>query len=394
MSFKLKLESLYKIYGKKENKNIALSLLKQRKTKEEIHRETGNVVGVNNVNLEVEEGEIFVIMGLSGSGKSTLLRCVNCLERPSSGTVRLRTSNDIIDMTSLNSKELRKVRQKYISMVFQHFGLFPNRTVFDNVMFGLEIQHKEKKYIQLQVENFLEMTGLREWKNYYPSQLSGGMRQRVGVARALVVNTDIILMDEPFTALDPYTKYILQDEFLKLHSKLNKTVLFVTHDLTEAIKMGNKLAIMSDGKVLQAGHPQHILHNPATEFVAKFVKYINPLDCLSAGSIIAKKRERSAGIEITSDADGSVRCIIKDRPFPIIRLEDVTKLSNIQGNPVVVSICEDENLRTVLNVKEYSNLPIAVHGRNGHFVGFIEDTDILAILIECVKIGGVEGGNS
>lgn len=264
----LRIENLTKIYG--SHISEAITLLKAGKTKEEIVKATNSVIGVYNVSLDVSEGEFFVIMGLSGSGKSTLLRCLNRLIEPTAGEIWL----DDEEILKLDKKSLQQLRQKKISMVFQQFALFPHRTVLENVAYGLEIQKIAKSERLAKAEKNLQLVGLSGWENKYPSQLSGGMQQRVGLARALCNDPEILLMDEPFSALDPLTREEMQDELVYLQKQMKKTIIFITHDLYEALKISDRIAFMLNGEIVQIGTPKEIISEPATEYVHKFVNNI------------------------------------------------------------------------------------------------------------------------
>lgn len=277
---KLVISSLYKIFGKRPK--AALSLLEMGRSKEEILEETGQTVGLQAIDLEIFEGEIFVIMGLSGSGKSTLLRCLNRLIPPTSGKILL----DGIDIASLDEAGLREIRRKKLGMVFQNFALLPHRSVFDNVAFGLEVQEIPESERLEKARQTLEMVGLSGYGESMPDQLSGGMKQRVGLARALASDPDILLMDEAFSALDPIIRAGMQDELLDLQNALNKTIVFVTHDLDEALKLGNRIALMKDGRIIQVGTPEEILTAPADAYVARFVAGVDMTRVLTAEGVM------------------------------------------------------------------------------------------------------------
>lgn len=279
---KIVVENLVKIFG--ENPARALKMLKEGKSKEEILKTTKHTVGVYNVSFRVEAGETFVLMGLSGSGKSTLLRCLNRLIEPTSGKVLI----DGEDITAMDDNKLRETRRKKLGMVFQRFALFPHRTVVDNVAYGLEIQGIGKEQRLEKARQVLEVVGLKEWENSMPGQLSGGMQQRVGLARALASDPDILLMDEAFSALDPLIRKGMQDELLSLQASLNKTIIFVTHDLDEALKIGDRIALMKDGSIIQTGTPEEILTNPANEYVEKFVEDVDISKVLTAEGVMKK----------------------------------------------------------------------------------------------------------
>lgn len=260
------LKDISKIYGKHCDK--ALALLKENAPNTEIFQQTGCQIGLRNINLQMNGNSIFCIIGLSGSGKSTLVRHINRLIEPSCGEVWACETN----VTALSQAELRTFRQERVSMVFQHFGLLPHLTVLQNVAYGLKVRGVSKAEQQEQARYWLNEVELSGYENAYPAQLSGGMRQRVGLARALTANTDIILMDEAFSALDPLIRMKLQDLVLNLQQRLNKCIVFITHDIDEAIKMGNYIAILNSGELIQTGTPQELLQNPANEYVAEFMQ--------------------------------------------------------------------------------------------------------------------------
>ncbi len=279
---KIKVSDVTKIFGKSSKK--ALQLLKDGKSKEQILKETGSTVGVNRASFEVNAGEIFVIMGLSGSGKSTLVRLLNRLIEPTIGQVQI----DGKDVVKMNKEELREVRRKKISMVFQKFALFPHKTVLENTEYGLEIQGVEKDMRSKKALESLELVGLKGYENQYPSQLSGGMQQRVGLARALANDPDILLMDEAFSALDPLIRKDMQDELLELQSTMEKTIVFITHDLDEALRIGDRIALMKDGNIVQIGTPEEILMNPSNEYVERFVEDVDLSKVLTAHHVMKR----------------------------------------------------------------------------------------------------------
>ncbi|WP_277631472.1 quaternary amine ABC transporter ATP-binding protein [Atopococcus tabaci] len=279
---KVKVENLVKIFGRREEQ--ALKLVREGKSKEEILKQTGATVGVNRANFSVEEGEIFVIMGLSGSGKSTLVRMLNRLIEPTEGNIYIDGEN----ISTMNEQELREVRRKKISMVFQNFGLFPHRTILENTEYGLEVQGIDKETRQKKAEKALENAGLLPYKDQYPNQLSGGMQQRVGLARALANDPEILLMDEAFSALDPLIRRDMQDELIEMQKNMNKTIIFITHDLNESLRLGDRIAIMKDGEVVQIGTGEEILTNPANEYVQRFVEDVDRAKVLTAENIMER----------------------------------------------------------------------------------------------------------
>ncbi|RAL26425.1 quaternary amine ABC transporter ATP-binding protein [Thermoflavimicrobium daqui] len=290
--YKIEVKNVTKIFGHSTKK--ALQLLHEGKSKEEIKKKTGANVGVNRANFYVNSGEIFVIMGLSGSGKSTLVRLLNRLIQPTEGEVFI----DGEDIIKMSSEQLRNVRRKKISMVFQKFALFPHRTVRENVEYGLEIQGVSPQARKEKALESLKLVGLEGWAESFPDQLSGGMQQRVGLARALANDPDILLMDEAFSALDPLIRKDMQDELIDLQQTMQKTIIFITHDLDEALRIGDRIALMKDGSIVQIGTTEEILTNPANEYVEQFVEDVNLSKVLTAETIMTK------GEAIILDKDG------------------------------------------------------------------------------------------
>ncbi|MGN7818754.1 quaternary amine ABC transporter ATP-binding protein [Chitinophaga sp. 22536] len=280
---KLKIENLTLIFGREQQE--ALQMLQQGQSKADILERTGATVGVKNASFEIEKGEFFVIMGLSGSGKSSLLRCLNRLIEPSAGKVLLNN----VDITALADADLQKVRRKEIAMVFQKFGLLPHRSVLENVAFGLELQGMPVEERLEKARNVIELVGLKGYENMMPAELSGGMQQRVGLARALANEPEVLLMDEAFSALDPLIRTQMQDELLDLQEKMHKTIVFITHDLDEAIRLGDRIAIMKDGEVIQIGTPEEILTAPANEYVSSFVEKVDRKAIITASSLMDTK---------------------------------------------------------------------------------------------------------
>ncbi|NYF25309.1 glycine betaine/L-proline ABC transporter ATP-binding protein [Sporosarcina sp. JAI121] len=279
---KIEVINTTKIFGK--NAKRASQLLSEGKTKKEILKATGATVGVKNASFDVYEGEIFVIMGLSGSGKSTLVRLLNRLIDPTMGNILL----DGEDIVKMNKEQLRNVRRKKIGMVFQNFALFPHKTILENTEYGLEIQGVAKAERQAKAKESLGLVGLAGYEDQYPSQLSGGMQQRVGLARALANGPDVLLMDEAFSALDPLIRKDMQDELLQLHNDMGKTIIFITHDLDEALRIGDRIALMKDGEIVQVGTPEEILMSPSNEYVERFVEDVDLAKVLTAGHIMKK----------------------------------------------------------------------------------------------------------
>lgn len=282
MTAKVKVNHLTKIFGK--HPKSVIKKVEQGISKKQILEETGHTVGIYDANFEVEDGEIFVVMGLSGSGKSTLIRCLNLLNKPTTGEIII----DGEDITKYTKKQLQEFRKNKIAMVFQHFGIFSHRTVLENVAYGLEIKGIEKEEREKIAMEYIEAVGLSGFEHQMPDQLSGGMKQRVGIARALANDPDILLMDEPFSALDPLIRREMHVELLELQSKLKKTIIFITHDVNEAFKIGDRVAVMKDGKIVQIGTPEDILENPVNEYIEDFVKDIDRSKVLQAKNIMMK----------------------------------------------------------------------------------------------------------
>ena len=277
---KIEIKDLSILFGPEKAK--AKKMIKQGKSKQEILKETGCTIAVRNANLEIKEGEMFVIMGLSGSGKSTLVRCINRLNEPSMGEIWLSGRN----ITSLSDKELLQIRRKEMAMVFQHFGLLPHRTVLSNIAFGLELQGVPKEEREKKAYDSIAVVGLKGYENQRVDELSGGMQQRVGLARALANDPEVLLMDEAFSALDPLIREQMQDELLDLQEKMKRTIVFITHDLDEAIKLGDRVAIMKDGEVVQVGTPEEILTDPANDYVTRFTESVDRGRVGTASSIM------------------------------------------------------------------------------------------------------------
>ena len=257
---------VWKVFGRTPERIIAKVMPEQ--TRGQIFSETGHLVGVRDVSFDVQKGETFVVMGLSGSGKSTLVRCISRLIDPTRGQILVEGQ----DVVTMDAKQLLELRRHKISMVFQNFGLFPHRRVIENVAYGLEVQGLDKKRRLDRAAQMLELVGLTGWERHYPRQLSGGMQQRVGLARALAVDPDILLFDEPFSALDPLIRRDMQDELLNLRTKMNKTIIFITHDFAEALRLGDHIAIMKDGEFMQLGTGADLVVNPANDYVRAFTK--------------------------------------------------------------------------------------------------------------------------
>ncbi|NMB27817.1 MAG: glycine betaine/L-proline ABC transporter ATP-binding protein, partial [Tissierellia bacterium] len=326
---KIAVKNVTKVFGSRPR--LALEKLKSGWTKGEILKKTGQTVGVNNASFSVKEGEIFVIIGLSGSGKSTLVRCLNLLNEPTSGEIIVDGEN----IVNYNKDELSKFRQEKIAMVFQQFGLFTHRTVLGNVEYGLEIKKINKGKRQGIALKAIEEVGLKGWENKMPNELSGGMQQRVGLARAIANDPDILLMDEPFSALDPLTRRDMQLELLDLQSRLKKTIIFITHDINEAFKLGDRVAVMREGSIVQIGTPEEILNNPSNEYIEDFVKDIDRTKIVQAKDIMKRPNAlvslkdgvRVAIKEMEANDISSVFVVDKNRKIQgIVTIDDCIKL--------------------------------------------------------------------
>ena len=313
---KIEIKDLSILFGPEKAK--AKKMIKQGKSKQEILKETGCTIAVRNANLEIKEGEMFVIMGLSGSGKSTLVRCINRLNEPSMGEIWLSGRN----ITSLSDKELLQIRRKEMAMVFQHFGLLPHRTVLSNIAFGLELQGVPKEEREKKAYESIAVVGLKGYENQRVDELSGGMQQRVGLARALANDPEVLLMDEAFSALDPLIREQMQDELLDLQEKMKRTIVFITHDLDEASKLGDRIAIMKDGEVVQVGTPEEILTDPANDYVTRFTESVDRGRVVTASSIMLTQP-----IVVRIRKDGPEAIIRKMREkrlyaLPVIRTDE------------------------------------------------------------------------
>lgn len=358
---KIEIKNLSILFGPEKAK--AKKMILKGKSKQEILKATGCTVAVRNANLEIEEGEMFVIMGLSGSGKSTLLRCINRLNEPSMGEIRL----DGVDITRSSDKELLQIRRKELAMVFQHFGLLPHRTVLSNVSFGLELQGVPKDEREKKAQESVLLVGLKGYEKQRVDELSGGMQQRVGLARALANNPEVLLMDEAFSALDPLIREQMQDELLLLQEKMKRTIVFITHDLDEAIKLGDRIAIMKDGEIVQVGTPEEILTDPANAYVTRFTESVDRGRIVTASSIMLKQpvvvRLRKEGPETILRKMREKRLYAlpvigsEDQFIGEIQYKDVLKLRK-EGSKDVASIVLKEVPSVLENTTVEDMLPL------------------------------------
>ena len=393
MPTKVKIANITKIFGD-EPDGKALELLRAGHSKEAIKESTGHVVGVNDANIDVAEGEIFVVMGLSGSGKSTLIRCVNRLYEPTAGSIVV----DGTDVTALNPKELQAFRRESTGMVFQHFALFPHQDIRSNVAFGLRVKGVDPEEQNAAAERALALVGLAGYENSYPRQLSGGMQQRVGLARALATDPDILLMDEAFSALDPLIRRQMQDELMEIQDKLQKTILFITHDLNEALRVGSRVCIIKDGAVHQIGTPEDILMRPETEYVAEFVQDVDQGRVLAVETV----REDAATVpESSTVADvlhaveslGSEAAHVVDaggRPLGVVTRESAERArarGDQQLGPLVETVpaVTDDTILAKVYQLFGSGLPVAVVDGEGRLIGSVRPLEVLA------ELGRVEG---
>ncbi|AEB22463.1 MULTISPECIES: glycine/proline betaine ABC transporter ATP-binding protein OpuAA [Bacillus] len=389
---KIKVENVSKVFGKQTKK--AIQMLSSGKNKKEILKATGSTVGVNQANFDVYDGEIFVIMGLSGSGKSTLVRLLNRLIEPTAGNIYI--DGDMI--TNMSKDQLREVRRKKISMVFQKFALFPHRTILENTEYGLELQGVDKKEREQKALDSLKLVGLEGFEHQFPDQLSGGMQQRVGLARALTNDPDILLMDEAFSALDPLIRKDMQDELLDLHDSVGKTIIFITHDLDEALRIGDRIVLMKDGNIVQIGTPEEILMSPSNEYVEKFVEDVDLSKVLTAGHIMKRaetvridKGPRVALQLMKNLGISSIYAVDKQKKLlGVIHAADAKKavesdlsLQDIL-NTEFTTVHESTYLTEIFDVVSDANIPIAVTDDKGRMKG---------IVVKGALIGALSGNN-
>jgi choline ABC transporter, ATP-binding protein len=369
----------------------ALDLLDVGFSRPHILQKTGLIVGVEKANLEINKGEICVLMGLSGSGKSSLLRCINGLNTVSRGKLFVEHEGRQIDIASCSPAELKMMRTERIAMVFQKFALMPWLTVRENISFGLEMQARPEKERRKLVDDKLELVGLTQWRNKKPDELSGGMQQRVGLARALAMDADILLMDEPFSALDPLIRQGLQDELLDLQRKLHKTIVFVSHDLDEALKLGTRIAIMKDGKIIQYSKPEEIVLNPADDYVRNFVAHTNPLNVLSAKSLMSTLDECVFFREeyCLDTIQNLWMTVNRSRRLTSIRrgtsVAEVQRWNRAKGvGPLrrqVTSVPPDTSMRDALRIRYETGHPLIVQDEAGTVLGVLGNGELYRALL-------------
>lgn len=360
---------------------------------EKLNKVFGDTRAVIDVSFEVQTGEVFVVMGLSGSGKSTLLRMLNGLLTPTSGTVYV----DGVQLTGLKPRQLREIRKQKISMVFQHFALLPHRTVLENAAYGLEIRQVPKAERRARAYEALEMVGLSGWEDHLPTQLSGGMRQRVGLARALATGTNILLMDEAFSALDPLIRREMQDQLLELQARLAKTIVFITHDLNEAMRLGDRIAMMRDGRIVQIGTAEEILRNPANEYVAQFVQDVDRSRVLTAAAVMEEPvavldanagvqqalrvmRERQVASAFVVSGDRRLVGVVRDEAVAEAVRNGADSLHRLMNPRDVVTVRPDTLVTNLLTPSAQSPVPLAVVTDDGRLRGVIPRVSLLAAL--------------
>ena len=380
----IEIKNLDVVFG--DQPDAALALLDEGGDREQILDKTGQVLGVKNASLKVERGEICVLMGLSGSGKSSLLRCVNGLNPISRGEVNIEYQGQMVNFAVADADTQRELRMKTISMVFQKFALMPWLSVAENVAKPLENQGLSKQEVQSRVKDQLEIVGLSEWADHKPGQLSGGMQQRVGLARALATESDILLMDEPFSALDPLIRSQLQDELLQLQAKLNKTILFVSHDLDEALKIGNHIAIMKDGEIVQHSNPQDIVMNPANDYVRDFVAHTNPMNVLLARDLmkpLSEMEQCDKGFRLSKRHDywlsgDKQATIYRDQHLALQRWTAEQEIASLKNAGTIVDV--NTPMRDVLEIRYDTDHSVFIE-ENHKIVGYIGDRELYHSLL-------------
>ncbi len=372
------------VFGKDPEQ--ALALLDQGEDRQSILEKTGNVIGTADATIAIEEGEICVLMGLSGSGKSTLLRAVNGLNKVTRGEVWVDDGTAMVDVASCDTATLRRLRTDRVAMVFQQFALLPWRTVQENVGLGLELRGTSKAERESIVDEKLKLVGLDPWKDKYAHELSGGMQQRVGLARAFATDADVLLMDEPFSALDPLIRDHLQDELLELQHRLKKTIIFVSHDLDEAIKIGNHIAIMDGGYIVQYGEPEEIVLSPANKYVAEFVAHMNPINVLRGRSLMTPLAEiERQGTELLLDWSGHHLMTLNAEGAPasagvdgkagrLVSYRPDLEIKGI-GCDVIVVAPPDIRMREVLEIRHETGNPVVLV-EDGRLIGVVGDDEI------------------
>ena len=385
----IEVQHLYKIFGPRSGD--VLARVQEGAGKDEILADTGHTIGLHDVNLHIQAAETFVVMGLSGSGKSTFVRCVNRLIEPTAGEVLIGG----VDVVGLNAAQIKALRRTRMSMVFQRFGLLPHRNVLRNVAYGLSVQGMAKEERWERARRWIDVVGLKGYEGMRPNQLSGGMQQRVGLARALCTNPEILLMDEPFSALDPLIRRDMQDELVRLQRELNKTIVFITHDLDEALRLGDRIAILKDGKVIQVGTPEDIITAPADSYIEDFVRDVNRSRVLSAGlamdpvtSLACDTDPRSAHaalehdgrrVGFVTDADNQYRGMVLISDVAAAARRGDRDLGDVIRDDAPTARAE-QSLDELLGVAADNRLPIPVLGERDRFLGVLTRRTTLAAL--------------
>lgn len=387
MPAKLSMDGLYKVFGPAPEDAVALA--RQGLDKDEIYRRTGSVVAVDNVSLDVDAREIFVVMGLSGSGKSTLVRCINRLIEPTSGGLSI----DGQDVLALDEAGLRQLRLQKVAMVFQHFALFPHRTVVENAAYGLKIRGVAADQRREKALEALAAVGLDAWADTYPANLSGGMQQRVGLARALAVDPEILLMDEPFSALDPLIRRDMQNELVGLQERYSATIVFITHDLNEALTLGSRIAIMKDGRFVQVGRPQDIVGAPADDYVANFTREVDRSRVLTLGQIARQDRpllepeENIAAACRKLSESGAQALLVQDsgqKPvgsvsaIQLLAADPAERVETVMERPAITAEAETP-LATILETGA-AGVPVALVDKQGRVSSTVDPGDLINAL--------------
>ena len=375
------------LFGPEKQQQQALQLLDSGSSREEILEQTGIVLGVADATLDVPAGSITVLMGLSGSGKSSLLRCVNGLNTVTRGVLEVTTRDGLVNVSTCKGRELRELRRHNLAMVFQQFALLPWASVRDNIGFGLSVRGESAARIREEVDKQLELVGLQAWADKPIHTLSGGMQQRVGLARAFATNADILLMDEPFSALDPLIREHLQDELLELQSRLKKTILFVSHDLDEALKLGNQISIMDGGRIVQTGTANDIVFNPESDYVSRFVANINPLSVLTAAAVMQPLEQvgdhfehHGSGMIIRRHTGGETQVSYRGVECVLESLDAAPAAQAVRTAGTVHTVHPDTPVNRLLTLAAHSDRPILVQTSEGIPCGLIRDSDILMAL--------------
>ena len=378
---RIEVNDVWKVFGDKPERVFQPEYLSMSRA--ELQEQLGVVVALRDISFQVDAGQIFVVMGLSGSGKSTLVRCLTRLMEATSGQIRF----DGEDICTYSPAQLMQFRRTKVAMVFQHFGLLPHRHVLDNVAYGLEIQGMDKAERYKAAEKAIETVGLKGWETYYPSEMSGGMQQRVGLARALAVDSDVILMDEPFSGLDPLIRREMQDELVSIQSELRKTIVFITHDLNEALKIGDRIAIMRDGEIIQEGSPEEVVTLPTDDYVTEFVRDVSKAKVIRAKGIMREpnvvvyewQSPRVAMHVMLNHDIGAVFLIARDTILRgILTRERASELvsegkESLVGTQVVEAVTTDPDdyIESIISKAAETEFPIAVVGDNGSLLGEI-----------------------